>query len=64
MSCNYNDTILTVLVFAPLVAAVVAALIKSESALRWWTFLSTTAIGLYSLPLFWRFDAKIGRAHV
>ncbi|MBP7937473.1 MAG: NADH-quinone oxidoreductase subunit M [Phycisphaerae bacterium] len=61
MSFSYNDTILTMLVFGPLLAAVIAALVKSENALRWWTLASTTVIGLWSLPLFWRFDAGSAR---
>ena len=53
---TYNDTALTLLIFGPLVAAAVTAFIKSESLLRWWTLAFTTAAGLFSLPLYFRFD--------
>lgn len=50
--------LLSVLIFSPLVAAAVAAFLRSESALRWWTLFSTTVIALVSLPLWWRYDAS------
>jgi NADH-quinone oxidoreductase subunit M len=53
---SYNETILSVLIFAPLVAAAALALPRSESALRWMTLLFTTLIAAVSLPLFWKFD--------
>jgi NADH-quinone oxidoreductase subunit M len=53
---NYNDTVLTVLIFSPLVAATVAFLIKNENWLRWWTLAFTSAAALYSLPLYSHFD--------
>ncbi len=55
---NHNDSfpILSVLIFSPLAAAVVTAAIRSENLLRWWTLLATTAIALFSLPLYGRFD--------
>jgi NADH-quinone oxidoreductase subunit M len=49
---------LSVLIFSPLIAAAGAALIGNERLLRWWTFVSTTAIALISLPLWCRFDAS------
>lgn len=49
---------LSVLIFSPLLAAAVAALIKSERWLRWWTLAFTTAAAGFSLPLYWRFDAS------
>ena len=52
---------LSVLVFAPLVAAIGVALLRGDRALRWWTLLSTTAIALLSLALVPGFDpAKPG----
>ena len=53
---SYNDTVLTVLIFSPLVAAALALLIRNETLLRWWTLAFTTAAGLYSLPLYSHFD--------
>jgi NADH-quinone oxidoreductase subunit M len=47
---------LSILVFSPLAAAAVAAFLRSERALRWWTLVSTLAIGAFSLPLYWHFD--------
>ncbi|SPE55424.1 NADH:ubiquinone oxidoreductase, membrane subunit M [Verrucomicrobia bacterium] len=58
---TYNDSVLTVLIFAPLVATVVALFIRNENGLRWWTLLFTSAAAVYSLPLFSHFDtAKVG----
>jgi len=48
--------LLSVLIFSPLLAAAVAAFLRSERLLRWWTLLSTSAIALFSLQLWWRFD--------
>jgi NADH-quinone oxidoreductase subunit M len=48
--------ILCVLIFSPLLAAVVAALIPTERLLRWWTFAFTLALGILSLPLYWLFN--------
>jgi len=50
--------ILSALIFSPLAAAVIAVLLRSDRALRWWSFLSTLVIALVSLPLFWQFDAR------
>ena len=47
---------LSVLIFAPLGAAVIAALLRSERALRWWTLTFTLAASAFSLPLYWKFD--------
>ena len=47
---------LSVLIFGPLVAAVVAALLRSERALRWWTLAFTLGSAAFSLPLYWKFD--------
>ena len=48
--------LLSVLIFSPLAAAVVAAFLRSERALRWWTLFSTLALAAASLVLWWRFD--------
>jgi NADH-quinone oxidoreductase subunit M len=47
---------LSYLIFAPLLAAAIAAFLRDERLLRWWAFAFTLAEGLLSLPLFWRFD--------
>jgi NADH-quinone oxidoreductase subunit M len=54
---TYNDSALTLLIFAPLGAAAVAACLRDDRLLRWWTLISTTALAAFSLPLFWKFDA-------
>lgn len=48
---------LSLLIFAPLAAAAVAALLRTDRALRWWTLLCTLANAALSLPLYFRFDA-------
>jgi NADH-quinone oxidoreductase subunit M len=48
--------LLSVLIFAPLLAAVVAALIRSGRALRWWTLVTTTAVAFLSLRLWTGFN--------
>jgi NADH-quinone oxidoreductase subunit M len=53
---SYNDSALTILIFSPLVAALVAAFIKNESLLRWWTLVCTSAIAALSLPLYFHFQ--------
>jgi len=53
---NYNDSALSVLIFSPLLAAAIALFIKKENWLRWWTLAFTSAIALYSLPLYSHFD--------
>ncbi len=52
-----NWPLLSVLIFSPLVAAVVAAFIGNERILRWWAFGCTTVIAVVSLPLWCRFNA-------
>lgn len=47
---------LSVLIFGPLLGAVVAVFIRKEDWLRWWTLACTTAVALFSLLLYWRFD--------
>ena len=53
---HYNETVLSLLIFSPLLAAAVAGFIKSEKWLRWWTLAFTAAAALYSLPLYSHFD--------
>jgi NADH-quinone oxidoreductase subunit M len=53
--------ILTVLIFSPLLAAAVAALLRKDEWLRWWTLAFTTAAALGSLPLYWYFDITSAR---
>lgn len=48
--------LLSVLIFSPLLAAAVAAVLRSERILRWWALGSTLAVAAASLPLWWRFD--------
>jgi NADH-quinone oxidoreductase subunit M len=53
--------ILSILIFSPLVAAAVAVFLKNNNALRWWTFVSTTALALFSLALWANFDSSTSR---
>lgn len=53
---SYNECVLSVLIFSPLVAAGIAGLMKNENLLRWWTLAFTTALAVFSLPLYGRFD--------
>ena len=56
---SYSQIIplLSVLIFGPLLAAAVAACIRSERLLRWWTLaLHARAPRLFSLPLYFRFN--------
>ena len=55
-SATETFPMLSVLIFGPLLAAAVAACLRGDRLLRWWTLLSTTAIALYSLPFYGRFD--------
>ncbi len=48
--------ILSILLFSPLAAVAVALFIRGEGALRWWTLISTLAIGAFSLLLYRGFD--------
>jgi NADH-quinone oxidoreductase subunit M len=49
--------LLSILIFAPLAVAAVAALIRSERGLRWWTLAGTSAIAFFSLQLWTGFAA-------
>jgi NADH-quinone oxidoreductase subunit M len=48
--------LLSLLIFSPLVAALVAAFIKNETALRWWTLSFTTVVAIFSYQLYAGFD--------
>jgi NADH-quinone oxidoreductase subunit M len=56
MNLSYNHDALSVLIFGPLVGAAVVACMKREELLRWWTLAFTSALALFSLPLYFRFD--------
>jgi NADH-quinone oxidoreductase subunit M len=56
MELSYNPMILSVLIFSPLVAAVIAGSLRRENAIRWWTLAFTTTLAAFSLPLYFRFD--------
>lgn len=49
--------LLSFLIFSPLVGAAVAALLRGERALRWWTLVFTLVVAVCSLPLYTQFDA-------
>jgi NADH-quinone oxidoreductase subunit M len=55
---SYNDIVLSVLIFSPLAGALVAACLKCENLLRWWTLLFTTALAVFSLSLYSHFDTS------
>jgi NADH-quinone oxidoreductase subunit M len=56
MNLSYNHDALSVLIFAPLLGAAVAACLKRDELLRWWTLVFTSGLALFSLPLYFRFD--------
>jgi NADH-quinone oxidoreductase subunit M len=56
MNLSYTQTALSLLIFSPLLAAVVACFIRSETSLRWWTLGFTLAAAAFSLPLYFGFD--------
>jgi NADH-quinone oxidoreductase subunit M len=56
MNFSYNDTVLSLLIFGPLGAAAIAAFIKRDDLLRWWTLAFTSAAAIFSLPLYFRFN--------
>jgi NADH-quinone oxidoreductase subunit M len=60
-SPNESFPLLSVLIFSPLIAAVIAAFIRNETLLKWWTLAFTTAAAIFSLELWQEFDpAKAG----
>jgi NADH-quinone oxidoreductase subunit M len=58
-SFSYNDYALSILIFSPLVAVAVALLMRNENLIRWWTLAATTAIAVFSIPLYTRFDSSL-----
>jgi len=48
--------VLSLVIFAPLVAAAVAAVLPNERLLRWWTLLASLAIAVGSVALYTGFD--------
>ena len=48
---------LSVLIFSPLAAVLVALLLPNDRAQRWWALIFTLALAGFSLPLYWKFDA-------
>ncbi len=57
-SPNESAHLLSLLIFGPLAAAVVAMFLRSERLLRIWTLVFTSALGLFSLALWSNFDPK------
>lgn len=51
-----TSSLLSLLIFGPLIAAAAIALLRNERALRWSTLAATLAIAAASLPLYARFD--------
>ena len=47
---------LSLLIFSPLAAAVIAAFLRSDRALRWWTLLFTLASSILIVPLWSQFN--------
>ncbi len=56
-----GSCLLSLLIFSPLAAAVVAAFIRSDRWLRWWTLAATTIIAVVSLPLYTGFDVATSK---
>ncbi len=48
--------LLSLLIFSPLLGAAVAAVLRKEETLRWWTFAFTLVVAVGSLPLYRQFD--------
>jgi NADH-quinone oxidoreductase subunit M len=53
---NESFLLLSVLIFSPLIAAAIAACIRNETVLRWWTLAFTSAAAIFSLELWRQFD--------
>ncbi len=53
---NGSLPILSLLVFSPLIAAAIAAFLRDERLVRWWTLLFTLAAAVASVPLYTGFD--------
>ena len=55
-SATQSGHLLSVLIFSPLAAALVAMFLRSERVLRMWTLVFTSALAVFSLQLWWKFD--------
>ncbi len=55
-TCPLDSHWLSYLIFAPLGAAAIAALMRDDRAVRLWTLCATTLLALVSLPLAWKFN--------
>ena len=53
---NESFPLLSILIFSPLIAAAIAACIRSETLLRWWTLAFTSVAAIFSLELWRQFD--------
>src|SRR5262249_7284310 len=55
---NFSDynSLLTVLIFSPLAAGVIAGGIRDEAIFRWGDLAFSDAISAFSFPLYWHFD--------
>jgi NADH-quinone oxidoreductase subunit M len=53
---NEGLPLLSILIFSPLIAASIAAFIRSETLLKWWTLAFTFVAAIFSLALWQRFD--------
>jgi len=56
-AANEGLPFLSILIFAPLLAAAIAALLPDEKLVRWWTLGLTTAAAIFSANLYLGFDA-------
>jgi NADH-quinone oxidoreductase subunit M len=55
-SPNEGFPLLSVLIFSPLIAAAIAAFIRNDTLLRWWTLAFTSVAAIFSLQLWRQFD--------
>jgi NADH-quinone oxidoreductase subunit M len=56
LTASGGSPILSLVIFGPLVAALVAAFLPNERLLRWWTLLATLAVAVGSVGLYTGFD--------
>jgi NADH-quinone oxidoreductase subunit M len=57
-AANEGLPFLSILIFAPLIAAAIAAIIPDDKLVRWWTLGLTTAAAIFSANLYIGFDAS------
>ncbi len=57
-AANEGLPFLSILIFAPLLAAAIAALLPDEKLVRWWTLGLTVAAAIFSVNLYIGFDAS------